>query len=231
MKNMFVERYGVSLSQFYNSETLNIFCDASIYERKGKFCHGCYGVVAVVNDEIIDTEYRIVSNTTNNNSEIKAIRAALSMANKYKSIFRFINIFSDSQVSVFGLRDYIYKWRFNKNDCKLYGTAGTPIANQSIFVECHQLLADLGVYTNCTIRFYHQAGHVNNGYNSLREAAMIFAKSNNIAGSIDLNFIRYISTYNNFVDSNSRSLLKRSNLNLTYCDPISFEAKGRINRY
>lgn len=228
---MMYEGAGITLSQYYNSDTLNIFCDASIISRSGKYT-GCYGAVAVCKDEIIDSCFKQVSETTNNNAEIKAIRAAISIANKFKSRYRFINIFSDSQISIFGLRDYIYKWKYNPNDGLFYGSAGTPIANQSIFIECHNLIMEyFALYSDCTLSYYHQSGHVDNGYNNLREASIVFSKSNKILGSIDLNFIRYISTYNNYVDSTSRSLLRRANLSETYTDPIEFIAQGKINRY
>lgn len=220
----------LKLSQFYNEGTLNIFCDASIIGKHGDFT-GCYGAVAVIMDSIIDAEYRLASNTTNNNCEIKGIRLALHLANKWKNQFRFINIFSDSQISVFGIRDYIYKWKYNPKDGLLYGTAGTPVINQSVFIECHDILMNLALAPNCTIEILHQSGHVSNGYNELREAAMIFSRSNNIPGNIDLNFIRYISTYNNYIDHETRSRLRRSNKNIKYLDPVEFYSKGKINRY
>lgn len=219
----------IVLSQFYNPETLNIFSDASIVGKKNHFS-GCYGVVAVCEDNIIDDLYRLASHTTNNESELKGLRGALILANKWKSDYSFINIFSDSQISVFGLRDYIYNWRYNQYDGNLYGYTNKPIVNQEIFIESHQLLADLQIYRNCIIRIFHQSGHVDNGYYNLKNAAAVFAKSNNISGNIDLNFIRYISTYNNYVDVTSRNLLKRSDLSKNYIDPVDFRAKGRIQK-
>ena len=220
----------ITLSQFYNDDTLNIFCDASIVGKYDNFT-GCYGVIAVVKDNIIDTCYRIASNTTNNNSEIKGLRAAISMANKWKNNFKFINIFSDSQISIFGLRDYIYRWKYNPRDGKLYGSAKTPIANQNIFIECHYMMKELESITSTEIKIYHQSGHVGNSYNAIKEAALVFAKSNGFPGKIDLNLIRYISTFNNYVDQTSRSLLRNSNTKIEYSDPIYFVAKGKINKF
>ena len=228
--NNIIYNNGINLSQFYNEDTLNIFCDASIVGKYENY-RGCYGVVAVVKDDIIDSCYRIASNTTNNNSEIKGLRAAISMANKWKNNFKFINIFSDSQISVFGLRDYIYKWKYNPRDGKLYGSSKTPIANQEIFIECHYMMMELESLNNVCINIFHQSGHVGNSYNMLKEASLIFSRANNIQGIIDLNFIRYISTYNNYVDHASRSLLRRSDSKIEYCDPIYFKAKGKINRF
>ena len=152
----------IQIAQFYNENTLNIFSDASMFSQLG-----CYGVVAVVKDNIIDSTYRLVSNTTSNNSEIKGIRAALDLALKYKDRFQFINIFSDSLISVNGLRDYIYNWKYNKNDGLLYSTAKKPVANQEIFIEAHRILNILEA-APCIIHLYHQAGHVDKNYNCIR---------------------------------------------------------------
>ena len=129
----------IQISQFHNENTLNIFSDASIIGRRGEFT-GCYGAVAVVKDDIIDQNYRIVSYTTNNNSEIKGIRSAIDIAIKYKDIYPFINIFSDSQVSINGLRSYIYGWRINPNDGLLYTKMKKRVSNQEIFVEAGKIL-------------------------------------------------------------------------------------------
>lgn len=216
----------VSLNRLYNKQTLNIFCDASIINDNGVFT-GCYGVVGVVEDRIIDSMYKLASNTTNNNSEIKGIRGALSMANVWKDRYKYINIFSDSQISVFGLKKYIYKWRYK--DGTFYSNSGTPVANQYVFVEAHGQIEELVKHPNCIFSLYHQAGHISNDYNSLKRAANVFARSNNIQGKIDINMIRYISTYNNYVDVTSRNLLRRSNRTVEYCDPIYFEPRGKIN--
>lgn len=93
-----------------------------INSSKSKLGIGCYGAVAVCGDQIIDSFYRISSRSTNNSCEIKGLRAAILLANKWKGQFSFINIFSDSQISVFGLKDYIYKWKYNPKDEKLYNS-------------------------------------------------------------------------------------------------------------
>ena len=219
---------GIYLHQFYNKKTLNIFCDASIVKTKKSFM-GCYGVVAVVEDTILDSIYRLVSDTTNNESEIKGLRAAIGMAYQYNGCFRTINIFSDSKISIMGLTKYIYHWRYNKHDGLLYGTSRNPISNQEIFIECVQLLKGLSQGPSI-ICLYHQAGHVSNHYENLRHAAEVFATSNNILGSVDMNLIRYLSTYNNLVDHNSREFLHKASRTGVYIDPVSFFAQGKINK-
>lgn len=216
-----MNKFTLNISQFYNKNTLNIFSDASIMGKTGNQT-GCYGVIAVVEDNIIDSTYRLVSNTTNNNSEVKGLRAALDLAIKYKDKYKDINIFSDSLISINGLREYIFNWRYNQNDGLLYSSMNKPVVNQEIFIEARDML-DILEKSKCIIRLYHQSGHVSNNYNDIVKAGDCFIKYNNINAKVDLNLIRYISIWNNYVDTTSRSLLKRNKKNDTeYIDPIQF---------
>jgi ribonuclease HI len=206
-----------------NIATLNLFSDASMrnYSKSNNLLAGCYGSVAVAGDRIIDEDIRCTSITTVPAAELRGLRLSLGLALTYRSLFKVINIFSDSQVSLFGLRDYIYNWK-QRGDT-LYTTGNKPVANQSIFIECYQLLTSLQTTNN--IKLYHQSGHVDNGYENLNQAARSFGKSNHVKLPIDLNLIRYISTYNNYVDSVSRSMVRRTNMKDKYIDPLSFIPK------
>ena len=211
------------LSNIKNPFTLNLFSDASMRKTNDGTMSGCYGAIAVVDDTIIDSLYRINSSTTVNACEIRGIRNSLRLANKYCKEFSYINIFCDSQVSLLGLRDYFHNWKFDPNSMQLIGTMKQPIANQSVFIECYKLLSILQL-TN-VVTLYHQSGHVKNGYKAILEAANVFKRSNKIPDTtkIDLNLIRYISTYNNFVDNQTRSILYRTNIyDNEYNDPVSF---------
>ena len=213
--------YEVQLSQFYNENTLNIFADASMLGQKGKQT-GCYGAIAVIMDEKIDFTYRLVSNSTSNNSEIKGVRAAIDIANKYKNKYQFINIFCDNLVAINGLREYIYKWKYDKNTGTMRTGMGKEAANQEIFIEAHRMLNELE-QAPCIIKLWHQSGHVTNGFESINSAADSFRRMNKIVGKVDINLIRYISVWNNYVDQTSRSLLKRNRLDHTnYMDPLIF---------
>lgn len=214
---------GMQLSQIYNSRTLNIFSDASMIKD-----YGCYSVIAVCKDSIIDSYCHPVSNTTVNNSEIKGIRAALTLALRWQNAFDFINIFSDSLISVMGLKEYIYRWKYNPNDQLLYTSMNRPASNQFIFIECYQMLMELCKRQNCMVRIFHQNGHVNNGYGELIKAMNTFIKTNSINGKVDLNLIRYISTYNNYVDNFSRSTLRKTDRTKSYIDPVEFYARQKI---
>lgn len=211
-----------NLCHIYNDDTINIFSDASFSRNTG-----CYSVAVICKDNILEYDCRIVSNATVPESELKGIRYALSLAHKWKYQFKNINIFSDSKISVFGLREYFQNWKLK--NYVYYGTSKKPIANQNVFLECHDMLVSL-YNQGININLYHQKGHIDNKYTDLYEAAYSFKNENFINTKIDLNLIRYISTYNNYVDNCSRSYL-RNNLRFKnqYSDPIIFFPIGCPN--
>lgn len=219
------------LEMIYNNNTLNIFSDASMRKR-GQFMDSCYGSVAVCKDDIADELFRINSNCTVPAAEIRGIRCSLILANKWKYMFTNINIFSDSQIALFGLRDYIYNWKYNPADNMFYNGRNklNLVKNQELYIECFQLLCELKKTNN--VNLYHQCGHVDNGKENLINAIEVFKKSNNIHGKVDYNTIRYISIYNNYVDNKSRSFIRRTNVyENEFQDPISFYPISGLPNY
>lgn len=211
----------MDLSYFKNKNTLNIFCDASIENLdNGKF-RGCYGALAVYGDQPIDEIYKVCNNTSNNDAEIKAIRSAIILAAKYKTRFQNINILSDSQISIYGIRDRIFNWRMINET--LYGSSNNPIANQSIFLE----IVNIIVSKQLRIKFYHQKGHVSSSIKSRFHAKEVFMRSNSI-DSVSDDLIKYISYWNNVVDNESRTLLYNLYLINSNNEPINFIASNEF---
>lgn len=213
----------IQLKDFTKPEILNIFCDASMRQR-GKLKDGCYGAIVVNENNILEEAYRIASDTTNNNAEIKGIRLAVSLAVKYRNKFPIINIFSDSQISVLGVRDRYDTWKCGP-DGILRGSVGDPIKSQEVFIEIRKIMEDYDLKIN----FWHQKGHVSGTYSSLQEACHVFTASNCIRRGIDLNLIRFISNYNNMVDVNSRSVLYHTDIYRNkFIDPLTFYYNGGL---
>lgn len=213
----------LSLNLIYNDFTLNLFSDASMKPGLGTNMSSCYGAIAVNKDTIIDEMYRFNSNCTVPSAEVRGIRSSLRLALMYADRFRNINIFSDSQLSIFSLRDYIYQWTYNPQNCSFYTKKGNEkVKNQYLYMECYTLLMIL--IEKCNVNLFHQNGHVSGKPGELRHALNTFRKSNQVFCPIDYNFIRYISMYNNYVDDKSRSLLFRTNtIDNVYRDGIKIE--------
>lgn len=195
----------IKTEDIFTDDALNIFTDASIQKYKDE-TFGCAGAILVhgnIRSKNLEQHNQIIRRTTNNNSEIKAVRLGIQESLKWKNNYRVIRLFSDSQISIFGIRERIFKWKLN--DKGLYiGSEKTPIKNQDIMLEIVNFIVD----HQLKIEFYHQAGHVNvRNKNDLLDAIHVFAASNNIRDLISYNFISTISSLNNMVDANTRNLL------------------------
>ena len=219
-----------TLDNFIRPDVINIFCDASIH-KYGFMYIGCSGAIVCNNGNIIDSEYRIATNTTSNNAEIKAIRLGVNLAIKWRNIFNsnnvpvIINLFSDSQISILGIRDRIYSWRCKGNN--LFGSGNSLIKNQSIFIEIINII----INSNLIINFYHQKGHVNlYKLESIDKAIHVFTASNEVRDGVDVEFIKYISTMNNKVDRTSRKYLNQKNINKYKYDAFEFSPNNHLEK-
>jgi hypothetical protein len=165
---------------------------------------GCHGAIVTINGNIVDKEYRICTKSSVNASEIKAIRLGVSLAIKWRRPNMVINLFSDSLLSILGIRERIFKWKVKGG--KLFKNNNNLVSSQSVYIEIMSTI----VSNNLIINFYHQKAHVDiNNYQSLNNAIHVFSASNYIRDYIDEEFIKFISYMNNIVDKESRDTLYR----------------------
>ena len=186
-----------------NSKELEIFCDASIRRYPDGRVFGCAGAIAPVYKS---KSLEVIPDTTNNAAEISAIYLGVKMAKQLKDLYpeiEEITIYSDSKVSVFGLREWMRTWINNSQNGVLYGSSkDTPIANQQIFLKIIAFLES----NNLTINLKHQKGHVSMlNQNKLDKARKLYFESNN--EFIDTQTLSRISFYNNVVDEETRNYL------------------------
>jgi len=195
------------MSIFFKSNTLNIFCDASIKNLDDGVTIGCPSTIVVQTfnngkSMIINQEHSLYSCVTNNSSEILAILLGVNKAIFYKKYFDTINLFSDSKVSIFGLREWVFNWVANIVDGKIYSSSGTLVSSQVIFLKIIKNILD----NDMKINLYHQKSHVNTlKERSLLKAKSCFFESNGIV--ITKEDLLTICLYNNYVDNLSTSLL------------------------
>ena len=230
VNSLVMQSYNVGLEQFKQPDILNLFSDASM-KHVGQYFSSCYGSVAVTGDTVIEDYIRLQSNTTVPAAELRGIRCSLILALKYKDYFRSINLFSDSQLSIYTLRDYVYNWKYDPsiNNYRTRTNNQSPVVNIGLILECFDLLQELR--KEKIVNIFHQSGHVASSMDSIISAAKTFKKSNCVKGDVDLDLIRYISIYNNYVDNKTRSMLSMSEFNTylnTYADPISYIPNGNL---
>lgn len=216
----------ILFNDFFNANTLNIFTDASMNSHNTIACSGALAVFGEVDKRLpmLNTLYKsvIFKNVTNNIGEVIAVQQGLyiALANRH---FPIIRIISDSQITVFGIRDRILNWRESKRDPgKLIGS-NDVIKNQEYFLEILYLILE----ADRPIQFLHQNGHTSFTDKGLETATHVFAASNNIRDDIDPDLIRAISHYNNFVDRETRTELYNADLSMyNFFDPFIYHYKG-----
>lgn len=199
------------IEDIFNSNTINIFTDASIKKVKEfKEEIGCPGYIITYkknNDiiKIIESDCNIIRQSTNNESEITAIYMGIMAALKYKDKIKHINLFSDSKICIYGLTQWIYKWYNNQQNGRFISSNGGYVKNQDIIINIINTICN----NNLSINLYHQKGHVNiKDRYSVENAIKVFHESNNIKTSYSLMHI--LSKYNDYIDVLTGNVLERN---------------------
>lgn len=141
---------------------LNVFTDASVKHSKDRtYTVGCPGFTIFKGRQmILPVQSQYIPDSTNNESEIIAILNALYyiLCNRiYFSDITEINIFSDSKISIYGLREWYNTWRKNIRDGIMLNSSGKPVANGRFFIEAIGIIDALNIKVN----LYHCNGHIN----------------------------------------------------------------------
>lgn len=190
-----------------DSSSLFIFTDASASQKEGKYtsCSGAIAVVAKSTDdyEIIDEKFLLNRTSRKDNGEIRAINLGIRLGIKHKAEFNNFYLFSDSKVSIWGLREKIGQWVENSTGSKLVGSTNFPISNQQDILSC---IYDIMV-NQLHIGLYHQLGHCEYSEYMIHKALERFQCNNSIEGHVSEEFIRFICNMNCYTDHKSRSIL------------------------
>ena len=185
-------------------KSINVFTDASVAYLNGKSV-SCPGYAIVYNNQVTDASFRIINDSSNNYGEIyalyKGLEAAIRLACEKGYDYR-INLISDSQLSVFGLRDWIFAWHKRmKNQSIMFSSAKRPITNQYLYKCIVKAIAGSGI----PVYIYHQLGHISNTSEKRNLIVDHFKRIN--SETIDENVASKIIIYNNFVDRYTRNNL------------------------
>ena len=197
-----------------------IFVDASIQSVPNGYI-GCPGGVVVYNGNKIEYKDYIKLDATNSRAELAAVQLGIELALKYRHLGP-INLFSDSKVCIYSLKEWIFKWYKNRTEGVLYGSSASPVANQDIIIN----IVNTILYNNLDINLYHQKGHVvTSNQKSMNRARNVFIESNKI--DIDIELLKAISYFNNYVDIETKETLIRSNIqNKVLQNAIRFSLEG-----
>lgn len=196
----------ITLDLFCNPMTLNIFTDASYFQ---KFKYGGFAAIGVCQNQIIGETSRYFPSSTGGDMELRALRLGLSMACMMSGYYPIINIFSDSSYSVESVRDYIYRWRWSTEKQSYVSRSNKIPAHMELVYECNQLFTQL-MSSIPSFNLFYQGAHANPSKDSdMKRARNKFYTGNHFHGNVDYNFIRYISFYNNYVDNLCRKTVQQ----------------------
>ena len=192
-------------------DILEICCDASLKNFKEvDRIFTCSGAICI---NTAEEQYVISQDSTNNRGELLAIYLGIKLAENtlytYPGRFERINLYSDSQFGILGIRDWMKKW-VKTEDCNgvLYGTNNKPVKNQDLF----KMIITYCYIKGLVVHFYNQKGHVNlNSSKDLAVANRQFYDANGFY--LKPEDIFKISFYNDIVDKNSRKTLEGVNPN------------------
>lgn len=192
-------------SQIFRDGVLNIFTDASIKPLGNNTWDGCSGAISVINssEEEYDRKVVIIRNCTNNIAELTAIELGVDLAIENIGKFRRINLFSDSKISVLGLRDWIWSWiKYSDNDMRTMRTSsGTPVKNLNIILNIINKISMIDPELS-QFNIYHCKGHALGKEELIKKT---FKEVNGI--TINTKDASKLGEYNDVVDNLTRDTL------------------------
>lgn len=194
----------------FDKDTLNIFTDSSVKTTEYGF-DSVSAIVALLGDNKVLERVELNRNTTNNYGEMKAIYMGVEAAEEINRYFnpKYINIFSDSRISVLGLKEWYKKWNVVDEEGYSLTGSGNRVANQSVIWSIIKFIID----HNLHLAIYHISGHVNpDKRGSLNTFAHKMRTINGDIGSglIEEEDLRKLIEGNDYVDRISRDMVRNS---------------------
>ena len=210
----------------------DIFCDASALSggQRGA-CAGC--LVCERMSQHNELHASIQPTGTNNSGEIGALMNAVYIAGQLKEASNdvcYFNIFSDSIISIRGVREWIFHWIYNANKKRnniLTLASGVPVSNQIYF----KIIFNQIILNRLDIHFYHQIGH---GTNKYEKIASSFYKNNGIPIMRLGLTAEFITSCNEYVDGRTRDILRQfvtnghMSMSGVWFDNLADEFYGRV---
>ena len=231
----------IKRNNLFNTETVNIFCDASY---KPNYNKASYGNIAIYQNSIIyeDIRWHQAEDETINSLELKGIRSAVTTAFFVQRVLsekaghpvmiNYINIFSDSKYSIDCIKRYLFdnvKWIWDYERgmyVKKYN--GEKVPNQDLIIEVSNLIMKFqATFPNVVFDLWWCPAHEKLTSNlKVKHAGHRFASINckkpkNV--KVEQGFVRYICDSNDVIDN---KVARKSNMyrpNKTkITDPIKF---------
>lgn len=190
------------MRHYFNA--INCFTDASKTNIDGVDTI-CAGYAVVYQNQILDTGLKVVYDATSMYGEKLAIYMGMDALLSYAKYDTFLNLFSDSQVGIFSLRNWVFDWVKKKDSSAIksfVNSSKVPVANQEILMATIGLINSTGAHTS----LYHIRGHMNpSKVSDMQTFIEAFVRLNNEYMTEDM--ARELIYYNDVVDKATRNHL------------------------
>lgn len=201
----------IEAEQIFNDHTVNIFTDASV-KNHGKVTEVIAGMELHNKDlDVKRSRYVRLLPSTVNEGEIYAIymgiMACVEIRDKYPDRDYTFNIFSDSRISILGLREWYSNWvdmTIENDTDKLINSAKEFVMNQQLFINCFDYIIKSGIHIN----FYHIRGHMCTlKLSDIDKFTRSFKDINYLNDYPSRELVSRLILMNDFVDRTSRSYI------------------------
>ena len=207
----------------FNTETVNIFCDASYRSHRQV---SSYGALVVYNNNIIYKDIRPyqTGGETINSLELRGIGKAVALAfslnyivnniTKDNRIIPYVNIFSDSKYAVTALKSYLFNavdwvWDANRNTYARRATSNhlSTVPNQDLIIEISNMIINFSnIHPYTSLDIWWCPAHIDaNSSVELMDAENRFVLNNcsenrEDSTQVDDSFMRYVCDSNAKID-------------------------------
>lgn len=190
----------ITVQNIFNQNTLNIFTDASIIKENGNFT-AASGYISIIGKDIVDSDVKHLISATNNIGELVAIKMGVTSAIHLKSMYpniTTINLFSDSKISIFSLREWIFNWVKKVKDRVMYNSSNIPVENQHYILSIIYLILE----NDLSINFYHLKSHcIISNEKHIYAFKRSFVKENRLSCNISDQLVYEFIKNNSFIDN------------------------------
>ena len=198
----------IDVDNVFNENTINIFTDASIIKQENGQTIASAGYHSYINKNMVDYDIRHLQPATNNVGELTAVKMGVLSAIRLKQIYpniNAINLFSDSKLAVYSIREWIFNWVKKERNGIMYNSSNSPVENQSFILAIIYTILN----SNIEINFFHVRSHIDYKYESnINKFKKSFMQENNlseqITDSLCIALVRNNANVDNMVYSSLR---------------------------
>ena len=197
----------------------DLFCDASVGPDLRGACSGVtmemrgqpnMAVPHLLPEQPKGLSYAIQPTGTNNSGESMAVAMGVNLAlsfhkslrEQYPYAFLHFNIFSDSLITINGVREWLPGWVKNSVGIALRNGRGDLVKNQEFFKFIYNSI--LRAPADFSVSFYHQDGHITKNYQCIEEP--FFRRNGVTLEQIGIK-AETICLANDFVDRHTRGYI------------------------